>query len=439
MKTLFPFLVGKFSNMAIKEFGLGSGSTWPGHIALRINPQFIRQFLLNKNIKIILVVGTNGKTTTSKLLAHMLENNGIHVFQNTEGANMINGLATTFVRNTNLFGKIKGDVAIFEVDENNLPKVLDQITPAAIVFLNLFRDQLDRYGEIHTIAEKWRKALKNVPKSTHIFLNADDPEIRNLVKDVAGKTFYYSIPDTYFKKSKIAQDTDSSHCPQCGTPLTFAKIAYSHLGKYTCKKCTYSNENIALTTDDIKTPSLVGTYNIYNVHAAVKTAKEIFNLSTDEITAALKNFIPAFGRQEIISYKKRTILMLLAKNPAGFNQSLSVVTPDATVLLALNDQIPDGRDVSWIWDIDIETIPDSTKKIIITGDRAYDMGLRLKYTSEIRNQPFKMQDKIHIEVSTKKALDALVKNTREGETAYILPTYSAMLEIRKLLTGKEIL
>jgi UDP-N-acetylmuramyl tripeptide synthase len=449
MKTLLSLSIGKLTNATIKEFSLGSGSTWPGHMALKIQPDFIKKFLDKKNLKVILIAGTNGKTTTGKLLSHILEKNEYSVFQNEEGANMLNGIGTTLLRNSTLWGKIRGDVAIFEVDENNLPKVLEQITPTAIVFLNLFRDQLDRYGEIHTIAEKWKHVLKKLPATTKIILNADDPEIRHLIKEVKGKTFYFSIPTEYFQKKESSHDVDSSHCPNCGTKLQFSKIAYSHIGKYFCKNCKFSNENISLNPEKVSSSNLSGTYNLYNIQAAIKTAKEIFEIPSDNIADAVKNFIPAFGRQEKLKYKNRDILMLLSKNPAGFNQSLSVVleSKSPTVLLSLNDRIPDGKDVSWIWDIDTDPLVQNAHKIIVTGDRAHDMALRLKYSSkirnpksEIRNMSFDSQHgRFQIQSDTKKAVNEFVKNIKEGETGYILPTYSAMLEIRKITTGKEIL
>lgn len=437
MKKTFPLLAGKFTNAIIKEFNLGSGSTWPGHVALRINPTFIKDFLHNKKLSVILIAGTNGKTTTTKLLRHILEENEHRVFQNEEGANLVNGLATSLLRKSTVFGNIRADVALFEVDENNLPHVLKQITPTAIIFLNLFRDQLDRYGEVHTIAEKWKQSLKNLPTSTQIILNADDPEIRYLVKNVKGKSFYFSVPDSLFSKKELTHDTDSTHCPECGTALQFSKITYSHLGKYTCIHCGFTNENIKNIIDENYPTVLSGTYNLYNLQAAVKAAREVLGISSDDIKKSLKTFVPAFGRQEIINYKKRNILMLLSKNPAGFNQSLSVALESEqkpTVLLALNDRIPDGRDVSWIWDIDTEELASRANRIIITGDRAYDMGLRLKYSFKS-----KIPNTIKIEVNTKKAVNELINSTKEGETAYILPTYSAMLELRKILTGKEIL
>ncbi|HRN96200.1 MAG TPA: Mur ligase family protein [Candidatus Levybacteria bacterium] len=440
MKSLSSLLAGKFTNAVIKEFNLGSGSTWPGHVALKVNPQFLKDFLKNKKLNIVLVVGTNGKTTTSKLLRHILEENGHRVFQNEEGANLVNGITTSIIRNTNKLGRISYDTAIFEVDENNLPHILKQITPTAIVFLNLFRDQLDRYGEVHTIAQKWKKALVTLPKSTTIILNADDPEIRYLEKNIEGKTYYFSIPDTYFSKKEITHDTDSTHCPECGTKLRFSKIAYSHLGKYTCTKCGFTNETIKEKIDTFVPTVLSGTYNIYNLQAAIKTAQEIFDLPIEKIHTSLQTFTPAFGRQELIEYKKRNILMLLSKNPAGFNQSLSVIADKdkkSTVLLALNDRIPDGRDVSWIWDVDTDELITNASRIIITGDRAYDMGLRIKYS--FADQSSKFTDAVIIKEKTNDAINELIKNTKDGETVYILPTYSAMLELRKILTGKEIL
>lgn len=440
IKTLAGIFTGKFINSAIKEFRLGSGSTWPGHFALKINKNFIKDITKKSGLKVVLIAGTNGKTTTAKLLRHILELNGIRVFQNDEGANLENGLATSLLKNSSVFGKFSYDVAIFEVDENNLPKALLQLTPDAIIFLNLFRDQLDRYGEINSIASKWQDALKKLPKKTTVVLNADDPEIRYLVKNVAGKIYYFSVPESYFLKKEASHDTDSTHCPECGTELTFSKLTYSHLGKYTCKKCGFTNENIKNIIEDKYPSVLSGTYNIYNLQAAIKTAQEVFSVSTPDIIKSLKSFTPAFGRQEKIEYKKRQFVMLLSKNPAGFNQSISVVNDNAdkpSVLIALNDRIPDGRDVSWIWDVDFEILTNKAKSIVVTGDRVYDMALRLKYSFEDKDSQF--TDKVTTHENSKDAVSELIKKTKEGETAFILPTYSAMLELRKILTGKEIL
>lgn len=438
MKTLFSLLAGKFTNSIIKEFDLGSGSTWPGHIALKINPEFIKDFLKTKKLKVVLVAGTNGKTTTTKLLRQILEKNNVSVFQNEEGANLVNGLATSILKEATIFGTIHADTALFEVDENNLPHVLKQITPDAIVFLNLFRDQLDRYGEVHTIAKKWENALTKLPNSTSIILNIDDPEIKNLASHIKGEIHYYSIPQNLLSKKQLSHDTDSTHCPVCNTKLKYSKIAYSHIGKYTCPKCSFTNEDI---TDNlyIETPEILeGIYNVYNISAACKTAQHIFNIPSDDISQSLEGFTPAFGRQEKIEYKKRSLLLLLSKNPAGLNQSLSVVLkdPQPTVLLALNDRIPDGKDVSWIWDTDTETLAKNAKSIIVTGDRAYDMALRIKYSFGNASE---IQRKIVIHENTKDAIKELVKFTPPDKQGYILPTYSAMLEIRKILTGKGIL
>lgn len=454
---------GKLMSAAIKEFGLGAGSTWPGHVALKVNPQFVKD-ILPTNLKTILIVGTNGKTTTAKLLAHIVEKNGFKVFQNEEGANLVNGLATSLVKKSSLFGKIHADVAIFEVDENNLPIILEQITPTAIVFLNLFRDQLDRYGEVHTIASKWESALKKLSSTTKLVLNSDDPEIRHLLKSTKGKIFYFSVPSKYYQKKKFANDVDSVHCPECGTKLTFSKISYSHLGKYTCPHCKFSNENIHDKINEETPQILYGSYNAYNIQAAVKTAREIFKIPYENINNSLSDFTAAFGRQEKITYKKRNVYILLSKNPAGFNQSIQA-TKDImtkthksqpqngnveqgqtfhsyTVLLLLNDRIPDGRDVSWIWDIDTEELVNFADTIMVSGDRAFDMGLRLKYSFQDQNSKLKSQNynaKVKVFEHVKIALDELIKATPEGETAFILPTYSAMLEARKILTGKALL
>ncbi len=439
LNTKFSLWAGKTILKTIQTLSLGSGSTWPGHIALKLDSHFLSQIRKNNTgLAIILIAGTNGKTTTSKVLRHILEKTGHQVFQNEEGANLINGIATSLIRNSTLSGTIPYDVAIFEVDENNLSSILEQVTPTAIIFLNLFRDQLDRYGEVHSIAERWHKALKTLSPATKIILNADDPEIRNLVKHTKSKVYYFSIPNSLFIKKPLSHDVDSSFCPQCGTQLMFSKIAYSHLGKYRCPSCGFTNQNIKQATEYSVTTVLEGKYNMYNVHAAIKTAQEVFNLSREQITNSLQDFSAAFGRQEKIQYKNRNLFLLLSKNPAGLNQSIEVIkdlsNSQANVLIVLNDRIPDGRDVSWIWDVETDELIADSYQILVSGDRAFDMGLRLKYSSSLE-----FSNNVQIVPDLKEAINKLVKATPDKGTAFILPTYSAMLEVRKILTGKEML
>lgn len=427
-KTLI--VLGKSVSKLSQTLNRGHGSTWPGHIALKANPNFVRDILSNSETKTIIVAGTNGKTTTSSLIATTLRKNGKSVLQNESGANLLNGVASTILLNTDANGQLTQDFAIFEVDENALPQVLDQVTPDYLVLLNLFRDQLDRYGEINTIAKKWQDTLATLSEKTKLILNADDPQMAYFgLREFGNKTnqrYYFGLNET--QKKQTQQAADSISCPRCGLQLLFAETTFSHLGNWECKQCGLKRPNV--NQNDFAYYPLTGAYNKYNTNAAVLVLKQI-GLTEKEIVTALRDFKPAFGRQEIITYKNHNIQLFLSKNPTSFNQSFATIKElgAKTLLLVLNDRIPDGRDVSWIWDTDLSGI-ENFEQIIVSGDRVYDMALRIKYEDYKRFKTFeKLED----------AIEEGIQSVEEKETLYILPTYSAMLESRKILTGKKIL
>jgi UDP-N-acetylmuramyl tripeptide synthase len=422
-------LVGKLLSLASRILNMGSGSTWPGHMALSVNPSFIKQILDQNRIKVILIAGTNGKTTTGKLVQTILEKNGKKVFQNTAGANLLNGIASSLIFNSNLNGKINKDFAIFEIDENTLPLILKEITnPDYIVILNLFRDQLDRYGEVNTISRKWADALDKLEQNTTLILNADDPQVAFLEKS-KDKTIFFGVDLNKNKSEKFQHASDSIYCPNCNTKLTYKSICFSHLGDWFCKKCKYQHPSKTFISSPIY--PLPGTYNEYDTNAAVLLASEL-GLKNKEIILALKDFVPAFGRQETLEISGKKVQLFLSKNPTGFNETLKTIVKlnAENLLLVLNDRIPDGRDVSWIWDVDFEDFRSTFKNITISGDRTYDMGLRVKYAEF---EQFETQDNLE------KAIHSALQKTPKKEALFILSTYSAMLETRKILTGKKIL
>jgi len=323
--------------------------------------------------------------------------------------------------------------------------------------LNLFRDQLDRYGEVDVIVEKWQTALINLFKDkdhriksdddkvndTTLILNADDPAIAYLGKNLSLQKKYFGInePQKFLQNLEHAQD--STFCLNCGARLLYEGIYFSHLGIWKCDKCGNTRPEPQLTKWDEVLP---GLYNIYNTLASVSTAKAI-GIADSQIKKGLKDFKPAFGRQEEFTINNKKVKIFLSKNPAGFNASLRTVLElnPKTILLALNDRIPDGRDISWIWDVDFETIPESMQ-VIVSGDRAYDMGLRMKYA--FRNQISNSKNQKHIlnfkknhliESELKKAIEAGLNKVNPNETLFVLATYSAMLEVRRILGGKAIL
>lgn len=423
-------LIGKIIISISKALNIGSGSTWPGHIAMETNPSFLKQVLKNNpTLKIILVAGTNGKTTTSLMLQKILEKNGLKVFRNEAGANLLNGMASTIIKNSNLTGKLNFNTAIFEVDERNLSLALKEMNPYAILLLNIFRDQLDRYGEVNQVITDWKNALSQVQDSTLLFTNGDDPALSFLGRNLKVKSYYFGVDEKYMNQKTTGYDVDFTYCPACQNKLSYKKVSFSHMGDFICSSCDFKKGKIENT--NIEHYPLLGTYNIYNANAAALTARKGFDISLEKINNALKFFAPAFGRQEEITYRNKKILMLLSKNPAGFNQSIDAVKSfgKGNFLLVLNDKIPDGTDVSWIWDVDFDNLPKNSK-IFISGDRAYDMGLRIKYSTL---SDFKIIENL------KDAIDRATGETPTNETLYILPTYSAMLEARKVLTGKKIL
>ncbi len=434
--NLLLIVIGKLVLVFSRTLNLGSGSTWPGHIAMETNSKFVRQILKkNYDLKIIVVAGTNGKTTTSLMLQKILEEGGLKVFRNEAGANLLNGIASSIIANANLTGRLNFDAAIFEVDENNFSLALKQTNPYVVVLLNLFRDQLDRYGEVNTVAKNWEEALKNVPKQTALFTNGDDPKLSNILKNMRMNAYYFGLDDKLMENDKKPYDVDFTYCPNCQTKLTYQKVAFSHMGKFKCANCGFTNPETE-TFPTLPRP-LFGLYNIYNQNAVALVAQKAFDVSERVIRTALAEFKPAFGRQEVIKYKGRDVLILLSKNPAGFNQSIDALrslNKNRNILLVLNDRIPDGRDVSWIWDVDTEGLFDIAKKIYISGDRAYDMGLRIKYSSS-SEFPVNFQ----IIQNLNEAVEKAVSETKREETLFVLPTYSAMLEVRKILTGKAIL
>lgn len=424
-------IIGKLITFISRNFKIGNGGTWPGEIALRIKPDIYPFFTEQVKEKIILIAGTNGKTTTAKLVSELLFRSGKstgRIIYNNSGANLLNGLVSAFIQNADDSGQIQADFAVLEVDENTLSQVAVNDKKIIVVLLNLFRDQLDRYGEVDSIVRKWQQALEKLPEEALVILNADDPQIAFIGKNLKCSKSFFSLnrPDKYLKCSDHA--SDSTYCPACGGKLTYKGIYFSHLGDYVCSKCTFVHPQ---TESESWNSPLPGLYNQYNILAAAAVAKGL-NIPKEKIKNIIAKVVPAFGRAEIITVEGKKVHLLLSKNPAGFNATLRFVIDEKpeTILLVLNDRIPDGRDVSWIWDVDFEMISDRTH-IICSGDRAYDMGLRVKYSQNEKNPTVCRDLKSAI-------MQGLTKN-KDNDDIYILATYSAMLEVRKILKGRKIL
>lgn len=448
MRKFIAILAAETARALTQITRRGSGSALPGLVAQKIDPKIITKLAGQLPDGIILITGTNGKTTTAKMIAGILEASGQKVIYNFSGSNLSRGIASFLIQHTNVWGnKMKGDIGLFEVDEATMPEITALVQPRAILVTNLFRDQLDRYGEVDKTAEIIGKAISLVP-SAELILNADDPLVASLPQ-YGSEALYFGINDRYQTLSSGA--IDSRHCIRCGSELTFATRYFGHLGNYSCPKCDfkrpqldYSLTDLDLTVEDSKaifhtsaekteiSIQLPGLYNLYNALAAAATCS-FLGVEGHTIADALQNLSAAFGRMEAVTLENnKKIFITLVKNPTGFTQALETLTFDKkpkNLLLALNDNFADGTDISWIWDAELELIKDQVHNVVVTGIRGEDMRLRTKYAD------FNMK-KVALEKDLGKALEKSISQLEEGETLYILPTYTAMLELRRILTNK---
>lgn len=445
MRKFFAMMLAKISYSTSRLTNQGGGSALPGLLALKIDPNIIRKLSKNFRFGIVLVTGTNGKTTTAKMLAAILEESGLEVIYNFAGSNLSRGIASTLIQNSNAFGtKTKGDIAIFEVDEATMPEITASVEPRVVLVTNLFRDQLDRYGELDKTANIIGNSIKGLQNTT-IVLNADDPLVADLSSFNRNVVYFGMSENAPQTKSKGA--IDSKNCLSCGATLTFSTRYFGHLGIYTCPDCGFTRPLPSYTMEDVKLAvesskatfvaqdfqaqiniSLPGLYNLYNALAAASVA-HVLHVPYDKIPSALANVSAAFGRMEKIRVGNKNIMLLLVKNPTGFTQGIETLTYDKmpkNLLIALNDNFADGTDVSWIWDAEMEITKDYVSNLTASGIRAEDLQLRLKYAE------FDMS-KVKVEKNLAKALDSALNSMKDEETLYILPTYTAMLEIRKML------
>jgi len=451
MRAAAAVTLGRVSGTLSRRLGLGGGTSIPGTVARIVDPAIIGRLSDQLARGSIVVTGTNGKTTTSGLIATILRQAGFRVWRNREGSNLINGVAAALVIRSELSGHLRrGDntIAIFEVDEFAFPAVVRELRPRVILINNLFRDQLDRYGEVESVAQRWRETLADLSPETTLALNADDPSIASLGAGFPGKTIFYGIDDTRLaiaaagKASEAGQTIDARACATCGADLEYSARFYSHLGHYACPNGDLHRPEpavkaLSLTSEQFDrqriqfacgeaiseaTIALPGFYNVYNALAAASAAQALA-VAWAAITAGLERFRPAFGRGETIEAEGRLLLLMLAKNPTGFNEVLRALFAEGAprnLMLLLNDNAADGHDISWIWDVDFERLAGQPLTLTISGTRADDLAVRLKYAGVSGS----------VQGNIGAALTQAINETPAGETLYIVPTYTAMLAAR---------
>jgi UDP-N-acetylmuramyl tripeptide synthase len=433
-----------------RRLGRGGGTTLPGRLLLRVSPGALDRMGGELDDGAAVVSATNGKTTTSAMIAAILERSGEQVIHNSAGSNMGWGVATALLDAR----RGRGQLGLFEVDEAWLPQVARALHPSTYLLANLFRDQLDRYGELETLADGWAALVAEQAGKARFVLNADDPLIADLGRGRDG-VVYFGVEDDSQALPKLQHAADSKHCRNCGTAYVYDAIYLGHLGRYHCPGCgrtrpepTVVATRVVLdgmTSADVtlRTPAgtidfrlpLPGLYNVYNAVAAVALALDL-GASLDDVEQALAGFGGAFGRVETIAVPhpaggERPVSILLIKNPAGANEVLRTLTlagEPIDLWIALNDKIADGRDVSWIWDADFELLASHVRRVTCSGTRAEELALRLKYAG--------IEAETAVDRDLAGALDAAVAGGDAGRPLYALPTYTALLELRDLLSER---
>ncbi len=431
-----------------RRSGRGGGTTLPGRMLLRLAPDALSRLGTGLEGGSTIVSATNGKTTTAGMIASVLGAAGRHPVHNRAGSNMTWGVATALLEQ-------RGTEGLFEVDEAWLPTVAEELEPRLVVLGNLFRDQLDRYGELEHLADEWAALVEHRAGTTEFALNADDPLIADLGRDREERrrpgVTYFGIEDPSQALPELQHAFDAKHCRRCGAPYVYERAFVGHLGHYTCPSCgadrpapDVSATEIALegiqgSRLTVTTPQgelrfrlpLPGLYNVYNALAAISATLRL-GVPLDTVSAGLEAMRAVFGRVETIEVAGKPVSILLIKNPAGANEVLRTLVLEAgddriDLWIALNDRIADGRDVSWVWDADFELLAGSVRRVVCTGTRAPDLAVRLKYAG----WPV---DAIDITEGIAESLDRAVG--RAGDRLFALPTYTALLELRKLLADR---
>ena len=444
-RFFLALILSRLTQKILCLFSCFGGGSAPGLLALKIDPRFIskQRPLFQAHI---VVSGTNGKTTTTRMISAILKANHLSHVHNRSGSNLLRGIASALIKNRSLFKNQTKPLGLWEVDEAVLPHALKSLKPQIVILTNLFRDQLDRYGEIDTLAKKWLLALKKLNKQSLIILNGDDATLIALGKELKKQVVFFGIRDPKIGEKTPAHAADATFCPACLKPFKYDQVFYSHLGKFSCP-CGFQQPPLTIKAKQIqqKPQSLIikgtvnsesfkinlptiGLFNVYNLLAALAVAQAL-KLDRQITQTALANFKPVFGRMETIKYQQKIIKLMLVKNPAGFNQVIKTLEREAQksalVLVAINDKLADGTDVSWLWDVDFEILTKSLKNYLITGNRAWDMAVRLKYAN---CKPENIQI---INTNIRQVLEKALKS--KFKQLYILPTYTAMLEIRNIL------
>ncbi len=433
----------------VRRAGRGGGTSLPGKVLMRLEPDAIAEISSRLEAGSAVISATNGKTTTAAMAASILETAGTRLVNNQAGANMAGGIASSLLAAARRGQEIDGELGLFEVDEFWLDRIVPQLKPRAIVLGNLFRDQLDRFGELETIADRWASVVAALADNVRLSLNADDPLIADLGR-AHPHTSYFGIEDRAMALPEMQHASDSKHCRRCGTAYAYEAAYLGHLGVYRCPNCGQERPRPEIAAEAIELDGtrgaaftlrtqtgsapirlpLPGLYNVYNALAAASLCLSL-GMSLEQVADGLQTVTAAFGRAETVRIGEVEVSTLLVKNPAGANEIMRtlVLEDDELDLLAiLNDRTADGRDVSWVWDADFEIIAPRLRHAVCAGTRAAELALRLKYAGTL-------PQRLEVVADLPQALDRALAATAQ-DRLYVLPTYTALLELREELARR---
>ena len=443
IKAVFAILLCRLLRFASRLLRRG-GTAMPGRWAVKVCPDLLS--ILSKNVKTVAITGTNGKTTSSRMVEEAFSEQGFSYFANRSGANLMSGIVTEFVMNSTLGGRCKKEYAVIECDEAAARTVFALLNPSVILVTNLFRDQLDRYGEVTHTLENIRAGIEKVPEAL-LCLNADCSLTSSLAGDLPNRHVFYGIEKGAVPSREKAELSDATHCIRCKTEYEYDYITYGHLGGFRCPKCGYCRQEPDYSVTKVTSLRADGTdlimrlhgrqvgvhvnlpalYNIYNAAGALSAAIEA-GVSEDTAIRALSAFQCGFGRMETFALGGGTRLMLV-KNPAGCNQVLEFlqeIRDPFLLVICLNDRSADGTDISWIWDADFEKLAglqDRMERVIVSGDRTGDLHVRIKYAGVEEAK-----------ITEERSYEDLVRQLEETDLpVFIMPTYTALLDLRTVI------
>lgn len=441
---------GKLAGASGRFFRIGGGTSLPGMIARRIDPNVLKSVVGASKAKKIVITGSNGKTTTARMTAAIADASGRRVSQNRTGSNLLQGITSVAVNFADLFGRLDSDVLLFEIDEATIPLAVPEIQPDVVVITNIFRDQLDRYGELYAVAQALDTMLESLPETATILLNGNDPQVANFGVHAKAKRLFFGLETMEVGTPVPEQSADIIRCIKCNEDLDY-KVAYmSHLGIYSCPNCGYTLPKLDIAVTSVKLASdgegpthitmrtpqgemeldipLPGLHNVYNAAVAVGAALAA-GFSKEKVQLGLSGIKTAFGRLEKIQADDKTVFLSFVKNPTSFNLMLRLIAQHAGkkhLLLAASNTVVDGEDFAWLWDVEFEEISDTIVDVVCSGNKAEEFAMRLKY-AEVPT------DIVTIVHDREAALDAALKHVAPGETLYIMCGYTPTHELRRVM------